>query len=76
MAEVALLECEGSVEEAVTLLLEQPEKLVLWSQQPGPGKTRKSKSAATVPTTTNANATTNKPFGGPGRRVDSQRGLN
>lgn len=39
-AEVALIDCEGNIEEAVSRLLDNPDELVLWSQQ---GKNRKPK---------------------------------
>lgn len=63
-AEVALIDCEGSIEGAVALLLDKPQELVLWSQQ---GKTRKPKSTS-VPATNAPSKNTQ----GPGRRGESQ----
>ncbi|KAL3117573.1 hypothetical protein niasHT_001474 [Heterodera trifolii] len=58
-AEVALIDSEGNVEDAVARLLDSPEKLVLWSQQ---GKKQKTKSStpSVARTTTTHNQTKGK----------------
>lgn len=43
-AEVALIDSEGNVTDAVSRLLDNPEELVLWSQQQG-NKAKKTKAA-------------------------------
>uniref|UniRef100_A0A914I870 LITAF domain-containing protein n=1 Tax=Globodera rostochiensis TaxID=31243 RepID=A0A914I870_GLORO len=65
-AEVALIDGEGNVEDAVSRLLDNPEELVLWSQQ---GKNKKPKVATSL-----VASEFKVGQGTHGRRADSQRG--
>ncbi|KAF7636140.1 hypothetical protein Mgra_00004399 [Meloidogyne graminicola] len=84
VAEVALIDSEGSVEAAVALLLDKPDELVLWSHQGSKIRNRPSKALAG---NTGTGSTTGQQkqqsksavmtsYGGSGRRGDSQRGEN
>ena len=84
VAEVALIDSEGSVEAAVALLLDKPDELVLWSQQGAKARNRpvKSSTGATNSGTGStgqqqqqfSKSTVVTSYGGNGRRGDSQRG--